>query len=162
MEYTGVTPLQSAAIVTAAWLGFSLLQILVLFILPLGLKFFRGIYKDANILCLPLLTACLYVIAEWVQSWFLSGLTWAKLSVAQYKNLFFIQSLSLFGTYFVSFIIIFINAAIALYILNKKSKIDVSENFYRHCGLDPKSRAKPLFEIPRQARNDGSRTGLLN
>ena len=132
MEQTGVTPLQSLFIVTAAWLGFPLLQTLVLLILPAGLKIFGNIYinlynrgklpKGANIFFLPVLTACLYVISEWVQSWFLSGLTWAKLSLTQYKDLFFIQSISLFGTYFTSFIIIFINSAIALYILNKSNK----------------------------------------
>ena len=133
MEYTGVTPVQSAFIAAAAWVGFPVLQTFVLIILPLGLGLFGGICrrntKDANILFLPVLTACLYVIAEWVQSWFFSGLTWAKLSVSQYKNLFFIQSISLFGTYFVSFIIVFINAAVALYILNRTNKtIPASKN----------------------------------
>ena len=123
MEQTGVTPLQSAFIVIAAWLGFPALQTFVMLILPLGLKIFKKIFmcEKINIFFLPVLTACLYVILEWTQSWFMSGLTWAKLSISQYKNLFFIQSISLFGTYFTSFIIIFINAAIALYILNKKN-----------------------------------------
>ena len=121
MEQTGVTPIQSAAIVIAAWLGFPLLQTFVMLILPLGLKIFRKLYEK-NIFLFPILTACFYVISEWVQSWFMSGLTWAKLSVSQYKNLYFIQSVSVFGTYFTSFLIIFINSAIAVYILNKNKK----------------------------------------
>ena len=124
MEQTGVTPLQSAFIVIAAWFGFSFLQTLCALILPIGLKAFKKINYDKNIFFLPILTACLYVILEWVQSWFLSGLTWAKLSISQYKNLFFIQSVSIFGTYFTSFVIIFINASIALYILNKYTNTD--------------------------------------
>ena len=129
MEQTGVTPLESAFIVIAAWLGFSFLQTLVLLILPIGLKLFGNINANKNIFFLPVLTACLYVISEWVQSWFLSGLTWGKLSVSQYKNLFFIQSVSVFGTYFTSFIIIFINSAFALYILNKSyKKISIEKN----------------------------------
>ena len=139
MEQTGVTPLQSLFIVIAAWVGFPVLQTFVMLILPLGLKLFGRVWVREkinttvfNIFYLPILTACLYVIVEWAQSWFLSGLTWAKLSLTQYTNLFFIQSLSLFGTYFVSFIIIFINSAIALYILNKLNKseliIPVSKN----------------------------------
>lgn len=119
MEQIGVTPAQSALIVAAAWLMFPILQTFVLLILPLGLKFLGNI----NIFLLPALTAALYVITEWAQSWFMSGLTWAKVSVAQYKNLFFIQSLSVGGTYFVSFAVIFINACLAAYILNKSDKI---------------------------------------
>jgi len=118
MEQIGVTPGQSALIVVAAWLMFPILQTFVLLILPLGLK----ILGNIHIFLLPALTAGLYVITEWVQSWFMSGLTWAKVSVAQYQNLFFIQSLSLFGTYFVSFAVIFTNACLAVYILNKSDK----------------------------------------
>jgi len=124
MEQTGVTPFQSLLIVTAAWFGFSLLQTFVMLILPVGFKIFKNLHNNnensiKSIFFLPVLTSCLYVILEWVQSWFLSGLTWAKLSISQYKDLFFIQSISLFGTYFTSFIIIFINASIAVYFLNK-------------------------------------------
>jgi len=135
MEQTGLTPLQSAFIVTAAWLGFPVLQTFVMIILPFGLKLFRNIYTrendkntkndkndKINIFFLPLLTAFLYVTTEWVQSWFMSGLTWAKLSVSQYKDLFFIQSTSLFGTYFSGFVIIFINASIAIHISSKSYK----------------------------------------
>ena len=125
MEQTGITPLQSAFIVIAAWIGFPVLQTFAMLILPVGLKIFRNIYKDknekSNIFFLPVLTSCLYVILEWAQSWFMSGLTWAKLSVSQYRDLFFIQSVSLFGTYFTSFVIVFINSAVALYVLNKHS-----------------------------------------
>jgi len=31
----------------------------------------------------------------------------------------------------------------------------ISINLVRHCGLDPQSQNLMLFEIPRQARNDG-------
>ena len=115
MEQTGVTPMQSLLIVAVAWFIFPALQTFVLLILPLGLKFFRKM----DIFLFPVLAACLYVVAEWVQSWFMSGLTWAKVSVAQHRNLFFIQSLSLFGTYFVSFVVIFANACLAAYMLAK-------------------------------------------
>ena len=141
MEQTGVTPAQSAFIVIAAWLGFPVLQTVAMLILPIGLKIFRKIFKNKNtdIFFIPVLTACLYVILEWAQSWFFSGLTWAKLSISQYKNLFFIQSVSLFGTYFTSFVIVFINAAVALYLLNKLSQSQIE----KQC---EKSVLKPPFE----------------
>ena len=92
-------------------------------IIPAGLKL-AGVKKigDLNILITPVLCAGLYVTAEWVQSWFFTGLTWGKLAVSQYRDLFFIQSMSVFGTYFPAFIIIFINSAIALYLLKYKLK----------------------------------------
>ena len=117
MEQVGVTPAESLIIVIAAWVGVSVIQMFVFMILPVGLKLIRV----KNIFIMPVLAASLYVILEWVQSWFLSGLTWGKLAVSQYRDLFFIQSMSVFGTYFPAFIIIFINAAIALYILHRKN-----------------------------------------
>jgi apolipoprotein N-acyltransferase len=126
MEQVGVTPFESLLIVTAAWIGFPILQTFCFLILPFGLKLIKtkNFSKkfEKYMFMLPVLCASLYVIVEWVQSWFLSGLTWAKLAVSQYRDLFFIQSMSVFGTYFPAFIIIFINAAIALYILNRKNQ----------------------------------------
>ena len=118
MEQIGVSAAESLLIVISAWIGFPVLQTLVFLILPLGLK----ILKPENIFAVPITAGCLYVLLEWVQSWFLSGLSWAALAVSQYRNLFFIQSMSVFGTYFPAFIIIFINSALAVFFLNRKNK----------------------------------------
>ena len=117
MEQVGVTPGESLFIVIAAWIGFPILQMLVFLILPLGLK----LIKPDNIMLTPVLCASLYVMLEWVQSWFLTGLTWGKLAVSQYRDLAFIQSMSLLGTYFPAFIIIFINSALALWLLRYRA-----------------------------------------
>ena len=123
MEQIGVTPFESLLIVTAAWIIFPVHQTFVFMILPLGLKIINvKKLENYSILITPALCASLYIISEWVQSWFLSGLTWAKLAVSQYRDLFFIQSMSILGTYFPAFIIIFINAAVAVYILKHKSR----------------------------------------
>ena len=121
LDFAGLSPSESLFITICAWWGFPILQTLVLLILPVGFYLMKNT-GVINPFILPILSASLYVIAEWVQSWFLTGLTWAKLSISQYQNLYVIQSISVFGTYFTSFLIIFINASIALYLCNRSNK----------------------------------------
>ena len=121
LDFAGLSSAQSMFVTICAWWGFPIIQTIAILILPIGLFLMRNIGSRKPFM-LPLFSASLYVVVEWVQSWFLTGLTWAKLSISQYQNLYAIQSISVFGTYFTSFIIIFINANIALYLCNKSNK----------------------------------------
>ncbi|GHV10869.1 hypothetical protein FACS1894219_01070 [Clostridia bacterium] len=114
MEQTGVTEAQSLLIVIVAWIIFPVLQTAPMLLLPVGLN---KVGRRANGFLLVGLTASLYVVIEWIQSWFFTGLTWAKLSLSQYYDIYTIQSVSLLGTYAVSFIIVAINAVFALYLI---------------------------------------------
>jgi len=124
MEHVGVTPMQSLFIVIAGWIGFSIIMTFAFMILPLGLKFIGLpliVKTQKAVYLLPIIAASLYVILEWSQSLLLP---WTKLAVAQYRNIFFIQSMSVFGTYIPAFLIIFINASAALYFLSRRNKTD--------------------------------------
>ena len=58
--------------------------------------------------------AALWCFLEWVRSWFLSGFAWNFTAVTQWRNLPVIQICEYTGQYGVSFIIIFMNVALAM------------------------------------------------
>lgn len=113
MDFTGLTNFQGLVVAVAAWIVFPVLQTLPMLIMPLILYLLRKFPVHIY----PLITACLYVVIEWIQSWFLTGLTWANLAISQYKNLTAIQSISVFGSYFVGFLIILVNSLLAVKII---------------------------------------------
>jgi apolipoprotein N-acyltransferase len=55
----------------------------------------------------------LWVSAEWVRGWFLSGFPWGLAGYSQYRQLPVIQVAELAGVYGVSFLIVAVNAALA-------------------------------------------------
>ncbi len=69
-----------------------------------------------------MLLGALFSVCEYIQSLWWIGFPWGQLSLTQYKFLPFIQSLSLFGSYFVTFLIVVINGYIALFFYTRKRK----------------------------------------
>jgi len=64
-----------------------------------------------------------WLVSEWLTSLGALALPWSRISLTQAYSLPLIQSLSLFGAYFLSFIIILVNTLLAAsFLLNKKSK----------------------------------------
>lgn len=122
MDFTGLTNFQGLVVAVAAWIVFPVLQTLPMLIIPLTLYPLRKIPVHFY----PLASACLYVVVEWIQSWFLTGLTWANLAISQYKNLTAIQSISIFGSYFIGFLIILVNSMIAVKIIYSASGNNIS------------------------------------
>ena len=67
-----------------------------------------------------LVTASLFTLVEYVQSLGTFGFSWARLCISQTSFLPSIQSAELFGGYFVSFLIVLINALLAMALSNRK------------------------------------------
>ncbi|MCP4176464.1 MAG: apolipoprotein N-acyltransferase [bacterium] len=63
------------------------------------------------VLCLSL--AAFWSIMEWVRSWIFTGLPWNYLAITQWTNIAVIQIASFTGIYGVSFILAFVNIALA-------------------------------------------------
>ncbi len=66
--------------------------------------------------------SALWVILEWIRGHLLTGFPWAILGCSLINLLSFIQTASLFGMYWISFVLIFINCLIfvALFYINEK------------------------------------------
>ena len=67
-------------------------------------------YKE---LLLVIFLACWWCIIEWVRTWIFTGFPWNLLAISQWQKLGIIQIASVTGIYGVSFIIIFMNLALA-------------------------------------------------
>ena len=123
LEYLNFTKGEAVAYVALSWFGtgFILSVITALWVLLTGLFLKSGICKKRKWLFIPF-TASLYVLTEY--SFTLGSLAapWARLAVTQQSNIFGIQTASVFGSYFISFIIVAVNAALAygLYELVKR------------------------------------------
>lgn len=111
MDFAGLDNVQSIAAVATAWIGMSLMQGLELALVPF---LFRKINKSRCNIMSALLFAALWVILEWFQTLTWTGVPWGRLAVSQYKMTAVIQSASVFGSLFISFLIIFVNALLAI------------------------------------------------
>ena len=114
----GMTKGAAAVVVAFAWIGLSLLQTSVSAFVPvlIALLARRGLCK-ANKGLLPVGAAAVYVLFEWMQTLTWAGVPWARLAIGQTALSAVIKSASLFGSYFISFLIVAVNFYIALAIL---------------------------------------------
>ena len=59
------------------------------------------------------LSACLWVLLEWAQSWIITGFPWELLGYSQYRNLPLLQTASVTGIYGLSFALVVVNASLS-------------------------------------------------
>lgn len=124
----GMTKGAALVVVVAAWFGLSLLQALLsafVFVLA-GAVCKSRICRRVTILK-PLLTAGLWAVCEWSQTIGWWGVPWGRLPIGQTKYLIGLQSASLFGSYFVTFMLVAVNFLVAysLININKIAKVKV-------------------------------------
>lgn len=110
----GMTRAGALAVVVAAWVGLSMLQTVVaalqfaLFALAAKRMSRRAYYAAA-----PLLSASLWCLFEWFQTLTWAGVPWGRLALGQTSLLPMIQTASLFGSYFIDFILVFAGSTLA-------------------------------------------------
>jgi apolipoprotein N-acyltransferase len=109
MDFAGFDNAQSIAVIAVCWVGMTALQGVVFALVP----FLYRRLRSGNAYADPFLAASLWVIFEWLQTQTWLGVPWGRLAVSQYKVLPVIQSASLLGSMFVSFLIILSNGFIA-------------------------------------------------
>lgn len=114
LDFVGMDNASSAVVIAAGWLGLPLLQAI-----PGGLIFllFRWMHKTAIFARAPLLRpfafASLWVIFEWSSTLSWAGVPWGRLALGQIEMLPMVQSASLFGSYFVTWLLVAVNGLIA-------------------------------------------------
>lgn len=123
MSFTGLTPAQVIPIILLAVLGIPLVQsVSFAFLFPLTALIGRGRVAERVPCLLPLSAAALWVVGEWSQTLFWFGVPWARLSISQTKMLPEFQSVSLFGSCFLTFLIVAVNFFVACALLSPVKK----------------------------------------
>ncbi len=127
LEFTGMSRASALAVVCAGWFGLSLLQALVGgLIFPLALLLGRTKFVKSHGFMLPFVAASLWVVFEWSQTLFWSGVPWARLAIGQTGTAVMIGASSLFGSYFITFVIVSVNFLLAFAVWErKKAKISI-------------------------------------
>lgn len=124
MDFVGLSAGGSVAVILAGWLGLSLLQAL-----PGGLifLFFRGLCKTDFLkkhpIFKPVVFGALWVLFEWSSTLTWTGVPWGRLYMGQAKDLAAMQISSVFGAYFLSFLILLVNGFLAYMILYRRKQL---------------------------------------
>ncbi|MCD8067856.1 MAG: apolipoprotein N-acyltransferase [Lachnospiraceae bacterium] len=117
MDVAGIGPLGSVFIILLGQFGATIFYSLPHGLLPCVLRLLRKRRAwERRSMMHPLSIAALWVLAEWCQSQTWLGMPWARLAAIQYRLTPLIQSASLLGSYFVSFIMVLFNALLALFL----------------------------------------------
>ena len=118
LDFVDMSNAASAVVIAAGWFGLPILQAIAggfVFLL------FRMMHRTGVFEHLPLMRpfafAALWVIFEWSSTLSWTGVPWGRLCLGQIEMLPFLQSASLFGSYFVSFLIVAVNGLLAYAIL---------------------------------------------
>lgn len=123
LEFTGMSKPSALCVVLLGCLGLSLLQALVWAFMFVVLDLAnRKLKIFENITVKILFPSLLWVVFEWIQAQTWAGVPWGKIALGQTDVPAIIQSGSLFGPYFVSFVVIIFSALIATTVLSLVSK----------------------------------------
>ena len=119
MEFAGISEGAAIGLIAICWFGLSLLQtIFSALIFPVFLLLSRTRYLRRFGFLLPVLFASVYTVSEWSQTLTWAGVPWARLALGQSGCGILFHSISLFGSYFLTFAIVAVNALAAYAILH--------------------------------------------
>ena len=122
----GMTPPAAIAVVLAGCVGLSLLQALFggLLFVATGLLFRTKLLSKRGFLK-PVLLALTWAVYEWTQTLGWWGVPWSRLPLGQSKYIVGLQTASLFGSYFVTFALVAVNALLAYAFLNRDKIVSI-------------------------------------
>ena len=125
LDFSGMTRTASAVVVTVACLGLALFQALgAALLFPFMGIAVRGKWLSEKRILHPILFACFWAGLEWWQAhsgW--SGVPWARLAIGQAETVVNLQSAALFGSYFITFLIVSVNGLLAYMLLHPSKRV---------------------------------------
>lgn len=124
LDFAGLGNLESALVVAIAWVGIPLVQAsfsALIYSLLSSLSRCR-VCRERPIFVAIIISA-LFVVNEWTQTLTWAGIPWARIALSQTKMPIMMQAASLFGSYFLCFIIVLFNGLIAIVLLKKDKRV---------------------------------------
>ncbi len=110
LDFLGLHPAAAAVVVVLACFGIAFLQALVgAFVFPLFLLAARGRLVRKCPILMPFLAAALWCVMEWSLTLTWAGVPWSRLVLGQMEMSAVVQTVSLFGSYFITFLIVVVN-----------------------------------------------------
>ncbi len=124
MEFLGISKGAAIVVVAVAWLGLTALQAIPFALGFLSLRLLDGcrLGRRCRIL-LPFLAAAIWTVLEWLLTLSWAGVPWSRLALGQIRLLPLLQSASLFGSYFVTFLIVSVNFLLAYSFYYEKKRV---------------------------------------
>ena len=120
LDFAGVSNTVSLIIVMLGCVGVAILQAIFS---ALGFVIFVAVARTKLVrrvpLLMPFIMAAIWVVAEWWQTIGWWGMPWGKLAIGQVTFNLLVRSASVFGPYFISFVIVAFNFLLAYAILKK-------------------------------------------
>lgn len=114
LEFTGMHPDAAAVVVVFAWLGLAVLaSVCGGLVFVFALLFGRTSVVRKHRFLMPFVMAALWVLFEWSQTQTFAGVPWGRLALGQVELLPMIQMASVFGSYFISFLVVAVNMCLA-------------------------------------------------
>ncbi len=117
LDFAGFTNLQSVLIIIIA---LTLIPAIHSGILTLCFTACRLVFLKTKTIFKIFAFPCVFVFTEFLQSVGPLAFPWCTVSVAQAKSLEVLQSVNLFGSYFITFIVLLVNALFGFAIMNEK------------------------------------------
>ncbi len=120
LEFTGMSRISAAIVVLTGSVGMPLLQSLcggLVFVMTVLLGRTRMVRKHPTMI--PFLAASLWVIFEWSQTQYWSGVPWGRLAIGQCNMPAMIGTASLLGSYLITFFLVAVNFSLATALYEK-------------------------------------------
>ena len=109
----GALATSEAILTTAALIGY-------LSLYPICFFLVSSRFLDFRSSLFGWLSASLWVVLEWAQSWVISGFPWELLGYSQYRSMALLQTVSVTGIYGLSFLIVLANASLSQALLHRQ------------------------------------------
>ena len=122
LDFAGISKGAAALVVFVACVGLSLFQALGSALSFVAFVFMYRIMAQRIKILTPFLTAAVWTVFEWSQTIGWWGGPWGRLCLGQSKSELLLRSASVFGSYFVSFVLVAFNACIAYVLFTRTYK----------------------------------------
>lgn len=123
LDFAGIGNFEAILVILLAWLGISALQsAFSAFVFVVLTKLARLELVKKRPISIAFFAAALFAVNEWTQTLTWAGVPWGRIAISQTAMPILLQSASLFGSYFITFVIVLCGFLLAFTISSKDAR----------------------------------------